>query len=203
MMKWMLAAALALAIGFPVAAQDKPAEEKKTEEKKEETKKEDAAEEGREATTKDWEGLDVNKPYKTKGNTWTWKSVSKFSGMEVVSYVKYEITEVTEKSAKYKLITLDKDKKEIYSTEAEYEFYVAEEPEEAPEDVEPVKVEGRVVTIKVEAGEIECLLTTYSDEASKTSSKTYLHKATGILVKTESKSEGSETTMELTEYKVS
>jgi hypothetical protein len=101
------------------------------------------------------------------------------------------------------MTSLDKDKKEVYSTELEYEFSEATEPEEPAEGAEPVEIEGRVVTIKVEAGEIECLLTTYSDDASKSSSKTYMHKATGILVKMESKAEGSESTMELTEYKVS
>lgn len=211
MWKWMLGFALALTVAVPTVAQEKePAkEEKKTEskdEKKEEKKEEKKdAEEGRKATLKDYEKIDYNKPYKTKGNTWTTKTTTKYGEMTMVSYMKFEVTEVGEKKAKYKIIMLDEEKKETYSDEHEYEFYEVEKSEDGDKDGdEPeVELEGRVVKIKVEAGEFECLLTTYKDEESKYESKMYMCLKTGIGVKSWTKGEEFETTSELTEYKVS
>jgi hypothetical protein len=203
MKKWMMALVMCSMIGIPAMAQDKePAkEEKKTEaegEKKEGEKKE--GEEGRKATAEDLKS-NYQKPYKTKGNTWTHKSVSKYGETDMVTYMKYEITEVGEKSAKYKLTMMDAEKKETFSmADQEFEFY-EETPEEKPaEGAEPVEIDAWVVKIKVEAGEFETILWKYGE--GKDVSKTYIHKELGLIVKSESSGEGYSNTMELIEMKV-
>lgn len=228
MYKWMLAVALALTVAVPSVAQEKepakePAKEEKKEEKTEEKKDEKKTEskpdekaeekkdekkdgeEGRKATVKDLANMDYQKPYRTKGNTWTHKTTGKSGDYEFVSYMKYEILEVTKEKAKYKMTMMDDKKEETYSEEYEYEFTEVEKSEEKEEEGgEPeVEMEGRVVKLKVTAGEFECFMSSYKDEEGKSESKYYSDLKTGVIVKTWSKGEDYETTMELIEFKVS
>ena len=175
--------AMMFLIGAPVAAQEKaPAGDKKAEE----GKKEEAA-------------VDAYALYKVKGRTWTWKSVSKYSGMETVGYTKYEVLEVTDKDCKCKFTMMDAEKKETYSMEQTIPFTVVETPKDpkAPATPAPEIVEE---TIKVEAGEFACQKWTSGDDKNKSTSWTS-KKYIGLLVKSESKSEAGESAMELVEFK--
>jgi hypothetical protein len=177
MKKFAMIAALALMFGAPVFAQAK-AEEKPA---KEEGKKEEAKADGL-------------KPYRTKGNTWTLKTTAKYGTFEVTSYIKYEVTEVTEEKATVKQIILDKDEKEQSSSSFDVPFKAAETPKETPkEPAEAPKVVEE--TIKVAAGEYKCTKTETEAGGSKTT--TWIAKDTYILVKSTSKSDMGESTTEL------
>ncbi|MBV6517008.1 MAG: hypothetical protein HPKKFMNG_02708 [Planctomycetes bacterium] len=182
MKKILMALALLFAFGVPALAQEKASGEKK-EAAKEEKKTE----------------VDYLKPYRTKGNTWTWKSVSKVSGYESVAYTKYEVTEVTEEKATCKVSTLDKDKKELASTTTEIPLKATKT--ETPKDGTPApEVKTSEEKIKVEAGEIDCIKTEMDSNGTKTTSWTC--KATGLLVKSQSSASWGESTMELVEMSV-
>lgn len=198
MKKWMMAMALCSLIGVPALAQEKePAKEEKKTEKTD--KKE--GEEGRRAKAEDLKA-NYQKVYKTKGNTWTLKTVSKYGETEMVSYMKYEITEVGEKSAKYKIVMMDAEKKETFSMDdQEYEFYEETPSEDGSADAgEMPEIDAWVVKIKVTAGEFETILWKYGE--GKDVSKTYIHKDLGVIVKSESSGDGYSSSMELIELKV-
>ncbi|MBP9890456.1 MAG: hypothetical protein KBG84_01015 [Planctomycetes bacterium] len=177
MKKVLILLALMMFIGMPVLAQDKP---------KEEPKKEAA------------ETVDAWALYKKKGRTWTWKIASKYSGYESVMYSKYEVLEVTDTKATVKVSSMDKDKKELYSANQDIEFKTA--TTEGKTDGTAKAPEMTDEKIKVEAGEFECQKMT--TEAAGTKSTTWMSKKySGLLVKTESKSEQGESVMELVEFK--
>jgi galactitol-specific phosphotransferase system IIB component len=178
MKKALILLALMLFIGMPVMAQDKP---------KEEPKKEAASD------------VDAYALYKKKGRTWTWKISAKYSGYESVSYTKQEITEVTDKKATIKTTSMDKDKKETYSSSYDIEFTTTTTDGTA-KDAAPKAPEITEETIKVEAGEYECQKMTTEANGMKSTSWTS-KKYPGLLVKSESKSDAGESTMELTEFK--
>lgn len=137
--------------------------------------------------------------YKKKGRTWTMRTESDYSGFKNTSYMKTEIIEVTETYAMVKYTMLDKDKKAfpgMEPTETKLEFKTATgnggTPAEAPKTEEE--------TIKVEAGEFECVKTT--TEANGAKSIVWTSKKTpGLLVKVVSEAGGGKTTMELIEFK--
>lgn len=63
--------------------------------------------------------------YKKKGRVWVLKTVSKMGDMaETVSYSKFEVIEVSETSAKYKMWTLDAEKKPFAGMEAGTELEI-------------------------------------------------------------------------------
>lgn len=129
--------------------------------------------------------------YKNKGRTWTHKSVTKMAGMDdMVSYMSYEITEVAADHAMQKMTMLDKDKKPMAGMEpttSKIEFKTADAPAgNAP------KVETKEETVKVAAGEFECIVTEVSGTKSWSSKK-----FPGLLVKME----GASNSMELVEFK--
>jgi len=177
MKKALILLALMMFIGMPVMAQDKP---------KEEPKKEAS------------EAVDAYALYKKKGRTWTWKSVSKYSGFEMVAYTKQEVVEVTDTKAKIKTTSMDKDKKETYSSEYEIEFSTT--TTDGTKDGTAKAPEMTEEKIKVEAGEYECQKWTSEAAGNKTTSWTS-KKYPGLLVKSESKSDAGESVMELVEFK--
>ncbi|MBK9974433.1 MAG: hypothetical protein IPP14_06640 [Planctomycetes bacterium] len=179
MKKFAMIAALALMFGAPVFAQAKT--EEKPAAPKEEPKKDEAKADGL-------------KPYRTKGNTWTLKTTAKYGSFEVTSFIKYEVTEVTEEKATVKQSILDKDEKEQSSSTFDVPFKAAETPKETPkEPAEAPKVVEE--TIKVAAGEYKCTKTEMESGGSKTT--TWIAKDTYILVKSTSKSDMGESTTEL------
>ncbi|MBK8208525.1 MAG: EF-hand domain-containing protein [Planctomycetes bacterium] len=165
--------------------------------------KDDKSTESKPDETKPAEGkagdTDAFALYKKKGRTWTMRTESDYSGFKNTSYMKTEIIEVTETYAMVKYTMLDKDKKAypgMEPTETKLEFKTATgnggTPAEAP------KTEDE--TIKVEAGEFECVKTT--TEANGAKSIVWTSKKTpGLLVKVVSEASGGKTTMELIEFK--
>jgi hypothetical protein len=126
--------------------------------------------------------------YKKEGRKWKHKSVTKMEGMDdMVSFTQYEVIKVGDDAATYKMTTLDAEGKETYTADQEVKFEIPDAPActggEAPE----VKEE----TIKVEAGEFECIVTDVSGTKSWTSKK-----YPGLVVKME----GANMTMELVEF---
>jgi Ca2+-binding EF-hand superfamily protein len=127
--------------------------------------------------------------YLKKGRTWLIRSTTNIAGMDpIVNYTKWEVLEVGEKSARCRMTMLDKDKKETHSQEIEIEFRAAEGNGDAPE------VETREETVKVEAGEFECIVVTSAGTTTWTS-----RKFPGLLVKSETKGDLSSTS-ELVEF---
>lgn len=176
MKKALILMALMLFIGMPVMAQDKPKEEPKKEAKSE---------------------VDAYALYKKKGRTWTWKNTAKYSGFEMISYTKQEVIEVSDTKAKIKTTTMDKDKKETYSSDYEIEFAATTTDGSSDGTKAPEMTEEK---IKVEAGEFECMKWTSEAGGSKTTVWTS-KKNPGLLVKSESKSDAGENVMELVEFK--
>lgn len=190
MKKFAMAAVLALLVGVPAlaqeAAQPAPAkEEPKKEEPKKEEPKGDAA------------AVDAYKAYRTKGNTWTHKTTSKIAGTDMVSYTKWEVTEVKEDKAVVKMTMLDKDEKEMMpGTSMDIPFTVAKPVEGAPAAPAPKMTEEK---IKVTAGEFTCMK--FETDAAGTKSTTWMHKDfSAIVVKMTSKGEYGETEMELVKF---
>ena len=179
MKKVLILLALMMFVGMPVLAQDKP---------KEEPKKAAA------------ETVDAWALYKKKGRTWTHKSTTKMSGMDdMISYVKWEITEVSETECKYTMTMLDKDKKETFSQKDQVmKFETAKSTDgKTPETKAPEMTEEKC---KVEAGEYDCMKYTMESAGTKTTS--WMHKQyTSLVVKSHSKSDAYESVYELVEFK--
>jgi hypothetical protein len=98
--------------------------------------------------------------YKKKGTTWTTKNVTKMAGMDdMITYSKNEIVDVTDKAAKVKTWTLDKDKKPYAGMEAGTEYEVKFETPKVETGADAPKVETKDETAKVEAGEFDCTVT--------------------------------------------
>jgi hypothetical protein len=157
--------------------------------------KDDAAKE--EGEKKEAIKADTLKPYRTKGNTWTHKSTSKMETTEVVSFTKYEVLEVTDEEATVKMTTLDREKKELGSTEFKQPLKSkdADDPASNPNATQSEE------KLKVEGGEFNCIKTEVKTDGNVTT--TWISKTDGLVVKIHSKSETIESTTELTEYKLS
>ncbi len=135
--------------------------------------------------------------YKKKGRSWTIRTEGDFSGFKHISYVKTEITEVTETYAMVKYTTMDKDMKPLGApaTETKLEFRAATGNGGTPGDAPKIEEE----TIKVEAGEFECLKV--SIDANGTKGTTWTSKKfPGLTVKGTYEGSGAKTTMELIEF---
>lgn len=130
--------------------------------------------------------------YKKKGRKWVLKSTTKMEGMDpMVSYMEYEIVDVTDKSAKQKMTVLDKEKKPMAGgapTETEIKF---ETPKVEAPKCGAKAPEMKKEKIKVEAGEFECYFTEVSGTKSWSSVE-----YPGLAVK----SEGANNTMELISF---
>jgi hypothetical protein len=130
------------------------------------------------------------------------KVSTKMTGFESVSYMKTEVVKVGEDFAEIKTTMLDKDKNPMAGMEPttqKMSFRVPKAnggtaPKEGP------KVETKDETIKVEAGEYECTATTMESNGMKTTSWVS-KKFPQLCVKSVSKSDSMETTMELVEFK--
>jgi len=132
--------------------------------------------------------------YKKKGRTWTHKSSIKIAGMDdMVNHMKYEVTEVADDHAMYKVWMLDKDKKAMAGmpepTPTRIDFA---KPNDAPASPDAPKVETKDETVEVAAGKFECIAYDFSGTKSWMSKK-----YPGLLVKMESET----MTMELIEFK--
>lgn len=132
--------------------------------------------------------------YKKVGRSWTTKTVMTIAGMPdpMISYTKMEVLSFDDKGAKYKMTTMDKDKKETYSADQEMKFTVVDTPActgtTAPKMTEE--------TIKVAAGEFECYVV--ESEAGGVKSKSWSSKKyPGLSVKMETDT----MKMELVEFK--
>ncbi|MHC4840661.1 MAG: hypothetical protein ACYTDT_06795 [Planctomycetota bacterium] len=103
--------------------------------------------------------------YKEKGRKWKHKSTTIIEGMDpFISYMEYEITELTEDSATQKMTMYDKDNKPYEGMEPTEHKIAFEGIEDVEGDV--AAPEHEVVKITVEAGEFECWMTEH--EESKT-----------------------------------
>ena len=130
--------------------------------------------------------------YKKKGRTWLTKSTVKMEGMDpMVTYSKSEVVDVTDKSAKVKMWTLDKDQKPMAGMEAGTEMEIKFETPAATGDTTAKPAEPKKETVKVEAGEFEC----YMSENAGTKSWSSVE-FPGLPVKME----GATMTMELVKF---
>lgn len=134
--------------------------------------------------------------YTKVGRSWMTKTTANYGGFETVSYSKIEVLEVGDDYAKIKITSLDKDKKEVFpGMETKVSFRVASgSGGTAPE----VKTEEE--TVKVEAGEYECLKVTVEAAGTKTTSWT-AKKFPGLVVKSVSEGGGGKSSTELVEFK--
>ena len=133
--------------------------------------------------------------YTKEGRSWTVKSTIKMEGMDpMVTYMKTEVVKVGDDFAEIKTTMLDKDKKEMMpGTTTKISFRV---PKASGTPGIVPKVETKDETIKVEAGEFECTVTTTDNAGTKTTvwmSK----KLSGLMVKMEA----ATVTSELVEFK--
>ena len=132
--------------------------------------------------------------YLKEGRSWTIKNITKIEGMDpMVSYTLTTVVKVGDDYAEIETSMLDKDKKPMMgmpATKTKLEFRVPKSTGAQPKDVP--KVETKTETIKVEAGEFECLMVEVSGTKSWSSKK-----FAGLLVKMES----ATTTCELVEFK--
>ena len=117
--------------------------------------------------------------YRKQGRTWMHKTTMVVGTMKIENYMKWEILEVTETHATYKLSMLDADKKETYSSESKIEFNTPK-PAEGGETPESPAIETTEETVTVEAGEFDC--TVYTSTANGTTTKTWLSKKYPALV---------------------
>ncbi len=139
--------------------------------------------------------LDTLKPFRTKGNFWMHKLTSKSGDSTVTTYSKYEVLEVTENEASVKVTTFNGQKEETGSYEYKQSLKLPEGGEVGDADMK--KSDEKV---KVEAGEFNCVKVENKTDFATTT--TWTDKASGLLVKLTSKSEGHESTTELTELKI-
>lgn len=142
-------------------------------------------------------GGSVPELYKKVGRTWMLKSSANYGGMEMISYIKYEVLEVGDTWSKVKTTVLDKDKKEypgMAPTEQKMEFGTGSgNAADAPKEL-------GTETVKTDAGEFEC--TIYEQEVSGNKSKSWISKKyPGLTVKTEVSSTMGKSTIELVEFK--
>ena len=177
-----------------MGGQDEPAPKetpRKEEPKKDEAKKDEAK-------------PDLLKAYRTKGNTWTTKTISKIESQETVTYQKYEIAEVKDNEATVKVTSMDKDQKVVGEPYSFPQSLKAPEPVEKPKDnpKDEVKEEPKPVVekIKVEAGEFDCVKTVTEYLGSKRT--VWTCKRNHIEVKSESTSDYGKTTVELVKVEI-
>jgi len=139
--------------------------------------------------------LDTLKPFRTKGNFWMHKLTSKSGDSTVTTYSKYEVLELTENEASVKVTTFNGQKEETGSYEYKQSLKLPEGGDVGDADMK--KSEEKV---RVEAGEFNCIKVENKTDFATTT--TWTDKASGLLVKLTSKSEGHESTTELTEHKI-
>ncbi|MCC6573201.1 MAG: hypothetical protein IT462_05355 [Planctomycetes bacterium] len=132
-------------------------------------------------------------PYKKKGNYWTTKTTTT-KPMEMVSYMKFEITDVTDKEATYTMYAYDKDMKETYKMEDQKIPLVSYE---APKDSPAVEApKGTEEEVECKAwGKVKAMRYDYESGGYKSSS--WMVK--GVCVKASTTGEGVETVSELWE----
>ena len=135
--------------------------------------------------------VDVFALYKKLGRKWTHRSTTTIAGMDpMVTYMKYEITEVTETYATQTMTILDKDKKKMAGMkpfDSKIEFIIPEQAADKGDAAPKLETE----TIKVEAGEFKC----YKNDMAGTVSWVSV-KYPGLLIKMKS----GTTSMELIEW---
>ena len=148
----------------------------------------------------DAEAADPYDLYKTKGRSWTHKSTSKMGETEIISFIKYEITEVTDTDATQKTSLFDKDMKPnewVKPRETRIPFNPPVDDPEAPE------VETTEETIEMAGKSWDC--TVMETEHSGLTTRTWISKEfPGLMVKSVTDGETSGMKMhivtELTEW---
>ncbi|MCC6150321.1 MAG: hypothetical protein IT461_08745 [Planctomycetes bacterium] len=131
--------------------------------------------------------------YKKAGNYYVAKNTSKAGGTETVSGMKMEVTKSDDKGYTMKMTMLEKDMKTTMAnttpteTTTEWPKTGGEAPKCAP------KVEIKKEKISVAGKDLECIVT----EVAGTKSWSYK----GMPVKSQSKGEGYESSMEVVEFK--
>ncbi|MBZ0134774.1 MAG: hypothetical protein K8I27_00205 [Planctomycetes bacterium] len=141
--------------------------------------------------------------YKKVGRTWTHKIVSVFGAHETVSWSKYEVLKVNADHAVVRVTTLDENQQPVegvepMETKISFKSATGGEPGDAPKTIDLGEK-----TITVEAGEFEAKGTEITVEAAGTKSTTtsWTHKKfLALIVKSESKSAGGSSTMELVAF---
>ncbi len=138
--------------------------------------------------------------YTKEGRSWTMKTVAKVAGMEMVTYMKTEVVKVGDDYAEIKVTMLDKDKNPMMGMEPTTTKISFRVPKASGTPKEGPKVETKEETIKVEAGEFECIVTTVENNGYKTTAWTS-KKYAGLAVKTSTTGSGTDTATELVEFK--
>lgn len=179
-----------------MSGQDKPAP--KEEPRKEEPK--ETKEEKKEKQDK----ADTLKAYRTKGNTWTHKHTAKYGSMEEsISYVRYEVTDVTDTKATVKQSNLDKDEKEISNNTFDVTLKVEEANAPAKDAVKDTpKDEAKISEEKITVGAGEFTCVKRETESAGTKSATWTDKATHLLVKMVVSSDSGSSTTELVKAQI-
>lgn len=136
--------------------------------------------------------------YKKEGRSWMYKTTTKMSGTENVSYMKYEVKTVADDHAVVVMTMLDKDKKPneyVKPTEQKIDFA----PAATDTGGDAPAVDTTEETVSAAGQDWVCIKVEMDNNGTKTtswSSKEY----PGLSVKSVSKSESMESTMELVEF---
>ncbi|MCB9932768.1 MAG: hypothetical protein H6841_05020 [Planctomycetes bacterium] len=136
--------------------------------------------------------------YRKAGNYYMTKSTMKVAGNDMVTYSKFEIVKSDDKGYVAKSTSYDKDKKETFSQEmplVEWPKPVADTGGEAP------KVTTTEETIKVEAGEFECIVSNLKPLALRPRPGCPRSTRADGQVERETGAGKTESTTELVEYK--
>ncbi|MCC6575122.1 MAG: hypothetical protein IT462_15200 [Planctomycetes bacterium] len=128
-----------------------------------------------------------------EGRAWTVKTVVTTNGATPsVNFIRYEILKVTDTECVYKMVTMDKDKKEQWlSTDRKFSFLSTKAAEEALAAAKPI-----TANIAVEAGQFVCRKFESETNGVKTTSW-MSSEFGGLIVKAISKTDKSETVAEL------
>ena len=140
--------------------------------------------------------------YKVKGRSWTHKSTSKMGETETISFIKYEITDVTDTEATQKMSMFDKDMKPnewVKPSESKIPFATAT----TTDGTEAPKVETTEETIEAAGKSWDCTVT--ETEANGMKTKSWSSKEfPGLLIKSVTDGEAGgmkmHTVTELTEW---
>ncbi len=142
--------------------------------------------------------------YKKKGRTWMYKSATEMENMDpMITYMKYEVTEVTETGATFKVFIYDKDKKPMAGMEEGTESKIEFRKPEFPGGEQPPQPEGSGVE---DGGILEAAGRKWATQKTTTKSggnENVIWMATempGLIIKAEFGGKGYSTTMTLEEF---
>lgn len=139
--------------------------------------------------------------YKKKGRAWMLKTTTTMDGMDpMVSYIKYEVTEVTDAAATCKIYMYDKDKKPMPGMEEGNEIKIEfRMPEPPPGDAapQPETEDGGTIT----AAGRDWATTKTTTQVGESESTFWMAKdLPGLIIRVETKSKQYTSTMTLEEF---